>query len=746
MLPPGFGWSPGDLVKLIELSTRVYSALADAQKNSSNQVKLLVKEFNRFHEFLKALSRLLERYGRPLPFGSDDFKETLKECEKFIQPYADALIDRRPSITYAYHAVKFVSEDKDVERLRKQVDGHVQSLKLYIGYLTLELQLEAEQQGQLLSRNHSVIQPIAEESALDFSQPYESQPRKRPRTSKAQSFAAPSQSEERNAVALPDPESEDLCQELLRFKQYLEAKDDKGARRIGEHEGSSALSHLRREVDIALERAENRAKRVTAEEIAQRAAALVMRGQSSPNDDEVRGYENRMPITTSTGCNANELRPVKSFGTMPRPRRADSHATYDSAIADVYTHDVSNPTSPTALNRRATDDPDLDTLYQNPRNRSSMPSPRMPSPRIPPRMPSPRAIPSPRPPSVDSSRVSYASSGKSSDMPFQWPTNPSFPNTPMTSPPSKALQPEPIGTFAKLDLPPAALDWTCISDNAKIEYRNTKGRQGPSPCIINHAFRFNRGLSIRAVLKSDKGFIDQDKDIIKQEFPNGQTPIPLAVHNLKNEKEVFISFPQGLCGYIGESKVLITQYTLQGEDSKAFQSILYGQELMFSKNIRAIHSDKYKEECKTQSLRLWKNEGVLTLLFYTNTRPEKKNDPHCWVEEPHTAFERLKDSEISKKTDKLTLRFSRKPKEHEKSKLKFGAKDKGKNCDDQSMRRISTFSTVSSASSTISVSSNVRTINRHGFNWLEIEFKSREDRKLFVDVWQAHVPRLVDFS
>lgn len=130
------GWSVGDIIKLVEVSAKVYAAFQDARQNSSRQVQILVDEFTRFHQFLVQLKQLLDKYHKPL-LGYEGFKETLKECEEFLKPYSDRLIDRKKSIAKGWATIKFVWEDKDVERLRKQVAGHVQSLQLYINFLTL---------------------------------------------------------------------------------------------------------------------------------------------------------------------------------------------------------------------------------------------------------------------------------------------------------------------------------------------------------------------------------------------------------------------------------------------------------------------------------------------------------------------------------------------------------------------------------------------------------------------------------
>jgi hypothetical protein len=135
MLPPGC--SVGDIIKIVEISTTIYRAFQDAHQNSSRQVQILASEFKRFHEFLIQLKQLLDRHGKPLPFGYDGFLETLAECEKFLGPYCDRLIDRKRSMQKMWSTVKFGFDDKDVDRLRKQVAGHVQSLQLSIQFLNL---------------------------------------------------------------------------------------------------------------------------------------------------------------------------------------------------------------------------------------------------------------------------------------------------------------------------------------------------------------------------------------------------------------------------------------------------------------------------------------------------------------------------------------------------------------------------------------------------------------------------------
>ncbi|KAG9196659.1 hypothetical protein G6011_01780 [Alternaria panax] len=93
-----FGCSPSDVLKLLDMSTRVYLASKDTNENSEAQVRGLVKESTTFHGCLKELGGLMKQYGQSMLFSIKDFEDTLKKCEKTSELYADHLVDRKMSV------------------------------------------------------------------------------------------------------------------------------------------------------------------------------------------------------------------------------------------------------------------------------------------------------------------------------------------------------------------------------------------------------------------------------------------------------------------------------------------------------------------------------------------------------------------------------------------------------------------------------------------------------------------------
>lgn len=141
MVPAGFGWSAGDIIKLIEVSVVVYQAFNDARKNSSRQFQLLSDEFGRFHTCLELLQNLLEEHTKKLYFGYDQFKTTLEECQEFLQKYS-VLGDRRNSVVKFFKTIGWTTEEKGtINRLMTAVHGHAHVIGLYTGYMTLWVDL-----------------------------------------------------------------------------------------------------------------------------------------------------------------------------------------------------------------------------------------------------------------------------------------------------------------------------------------------------------------------------------------------------------------------------------------------------------------------------------------------------------------------------------------------------------------------------------------------------------------------------
>jgi hypothetical protein len=152
-----FGFSPTDLVKLGEITARVYIAFkgmspladkwsclevrahhdSDANENSEVQVESLVREFKAFAECLLELAGLMEEFGKPLPFPVDAFEETLHRCEASLKPYQENLVDKKMGLTKIVWTIKYIGKEKELDFLRKQITGHYQALHMCVSFMQL---------------------------------------------------------------------------------------------------------------------------------------------------------------------------------------------------------------------------------------------------------------------------------------------------------------------------------------------------------------------------------------------------------------------------------------------------------------------------------------------------------------------------------------------------------------------------------------------------------------------------------
>lgn len=153
-----FGFSPTDVINLVQYSTRLYMAFKgslkstpaikpkgkhllsneiDANENSETQVTDLVREFNNFHECLQELSELMQEYGKPIPFSYLEFEDTLSRCEKTLEPYKDNLVDRKMSVKKFIYTIKYIGKEKEIDMLRSLIRGQVQALQLRINFLQM---------------------------------------------------------------------------------------------------------------------------------------------------------------------------------------------------------------------------------------------------------------------------------------------------------------------------------------------------------------------------------------------------------------------------------------------------------------------------------------------------------------------------------------------------------------------------------------------------------------------------------
>ncbi|KAJ4347454.1 hypothetical protein N0V95_005416 [Ascochyta clinopodiicola] len=132
-----FGISPSDILKLLEISTKVYIAFKNANENSEAQVEGLVRELETFNRSLNDLRELMIEYGRPLPLPYQEFRETVQKCDTCIQSFVDKLIDKKMGFTKVMYTFKYMGKEKEIDGLRKQISLHCQSLQLCISSLQL---------------------------------------------------------------------------------------------------------------------------------------------------------------------------------------------------------------------------------------------------------------------------------------------------------------------------------------------------------------------------------------------------------------------------------------------------------------------------------------------------------------------------------------------------------------------------------------------------------------------------------
>ncbi|KAI4608528.1 hypothetical protein J4E80_009152 [Alternaria sp. BMP 0032] len=219
-----FGCSPSDVLKLLEISTRVYLAF-------------------------KA-------------FPVQDFEDTLKKCEKTLEPYAEHLVDKKMTVKKFIFTIRYIGMEKEIDGLRKQISGHYQALNMCISFLQLRLHLEATKQTQRLL-------DAAPSRTVNLGG----------RSYSTNTLGAPSN---RAPLALASSDEHPLFSEWKIFDRWLQSEDERVAQEAGlsrplslgdtpatcstgDVQTAAVLYHLRRQVDDAIFIEENRAKRATAE-------------------------------------------------------------------------------------------------------------------------------------------------------------------------------------------------------------------------------------------------------------------------------------------------------------------------------------------------------------------------------------------------------------------------------------------------------------------------------------------------
>ncbi|KAF2003570.1 hypothetical protein P154DRAFT_96034 [Amniculicola lignicola CBS 123094] len=727
-----FGVSPSDVIKLVEFSTRVYVAFKDANDNSEAQVEGLVREFSAFHHCLLELDELMKEYGKPLPFPYLDFRETLKKCETTLEPYSNHLVDnRRMTFKKFLYTIKYIGKEKEIDGLRKQINGHYQALHMCISFLQLRLHLEATKQTQRLLDSTPF-------RSISFSG----------QTYTNGAFAGNSRP---SPHALPPPsEAEQLYKDWQVFNRWLKSEDDRVALEAGhtlsrplslgdspaiapsgDAETAAVLYHLRRELEDAILIEENRAKRVAVEK----------RTNLSPSDavrQEIRTMPNipQRTFTVDTDFSGN-------FSRFHNPTMIDSTST-------LLASPIASPNA----------SPRIDQGYFHSIDYGSPP------------------LDIQRSPSVSTAHTDFSTSPESRFSVSQA-------STVGTTPEDRPLRSQPsASSIATFILGEGALSWNVLCNKVEVERSTTKSIDSRK-CSLHWRYREDHGLSIRAVYKDDRRKV---QTWTTQQFPATGPSIPLTTSYC--EGNVSIDFPRKSYGRLDKGCTDIKYTCRDSETAKILQTLLYTNnrkdqaELLFDRSVMTISSDKNKPECRNKNLRLWRKtelqEGlngmvaveVLFILFYTSALAEDRGH---WVEEPHYVFQWLDESVYKKSSEKLTLIFSKEPGKWTRHKLFKGARKSSRGANETSsssetalttlqrqptvssmgttfntLQRQSTVSSVASSAMSIKSSkssifggpSRISSLNRFGYSELEIKFQNKTDRKDFVNVWKEYVKPL----
>ncbi|KAF1845614.1 uncharacterized protein K460DRAFT_111668 [Cucurbitaria berberidis CBS 394.84] len=745
-----FGFSPSDVIKLLEVSTRVYIAFKDANENSEAQVEALVREFTTFHQCLTELDELMKEYGKPLPFPCKDFEVTLEKCERSLEPYAENLVDKKMGIRKFLYTIKYMGKEKEIEGLRKQISGHYQALHMCISFLQLRLHLDATKQTQRL---------------LDA-------PPFRAMSLGGRSYTnnALGSSSQGTPLALPAPDEHPLYSEWRIFDRWLQSEDDRVAQEAGltrplslgdtpaaapsgDVETAAILYHLRRQVDDAILIEENRVKRTTAEKRSHLAPSDAMKQKvrgmppapqrtytlDTEHSGNFSGFEQHHMSSSSTTIRPGSSTPLSPVPPSGSPRIESSYFSSmdwaQSPTDTTITHDIGNNRSSVSTTRSSfSNSPD--------------------------------------------SRLSVSGLGLS--------TAGTTPESALSRPLRHRLS---VTSLATIALGEGAMEWNSLCRKVQVERQSAEHVHGrerivveTKECDVHWRYREDTGISLRTLYRSSKD--NKPRPWTMQHFPATGPSIPLTTTYA--DGEVSVDFPRGSFGKLDKHWTEI-KYTFNGYDSaEKFQTLLYtnngtdSAELKYDRPILSISSNKNSPECRGRNLRLWRRSethleqngpvtfNALVLLFYTSAL-----DKGHWVEEPHYAFEWLADSIFKKDSDKLTLVFSKDPAKWTSDKLFQRRKSSNSSvASNPATPRSPTFSRkrndsmeipgmarsgtdVSVASSAISitsrsvfgrsngsVSSRAGNLNRFGYSELDIKFQNREDRRAFLDVWKEYVKPL----
>ncbi|KAH7073140.1 hypothetical protein BKA63DRAFT_473619 [Paraphoma chrysanthemicola] len=711
-----FGFSPADVVKLVEISTRVYIAFKDANENSEAQVEGLVREFQTFAQCLLELDELMKDFGKPLPFPVENFKNTLAKCEASLRPYQENLVDKRMGFSKIVWTIKYIGKQNELEGLRRQITGHFQALNMCLSALHLPWYTTHD-----LAASPQVF-PLALKESEDTNSLYKDWEMFNRCIREQDDHTIPSHQQD---------------------GQYIAGRASADARQR-DVQTADALHRLRCEVEDALVFVENREKRSAAEKRTHLAPSDAMKQQ------------------------VREMQPV------PRPRTYTVD-TENSIDLNAFPGRVNRDTSPPAIRpARSTPSPcgspQIEQDFFNSGGWTNSPTSTSLSPG-----PWRSSISTVRS-SMSISSDPNLSPGLGIDI-HTADTTPedTFSPTLRTVLSSISLRSLALGEGA---LHWSKLCRKVQVERISGGRIGSKGNgvSESQECDLHWRYREDGGISLRASYRSRRD--GKARVWIAQDFPStgpslprtttidGETSVDFPRSSYgqldKQWKDIRYTFqdPDASAAF----QTLL--YTGDGKDAA---------ELLFDKSVRRISSDKNRPECRGRNLRLWRRSetrrgptgpvtyDVLVLLFFTSVLEEKGH----WVEEPHYAFEWIPESVYARRSDELRLVFSREASKWAPDKL-FQRRTSSQSVASGDTVPLSPIDTQrrdsmeppgiapsgTDSSSAVSVNFMHFTmrskratlgsgkVNAFGYTKLDIDFHGTKDRADFLEVWRKYAKPL----
>ncbi|KAH7077449.1 hypothetical protein FB567DRAFT_478286 [Paraphoma chrysanthemicola] len=741
-----FGFSPADVVKLIEISTRVYIAFKDANENSEAQVEGLVREFQTFAQCLLELDELMKDYGKPLPFPIENFKKTLAKCDASLRPYQENLVDKRMGFSKMMWTIKYIGKQNELEGLRRQITGHFQALNMCLSALHLRHSLETTKREQRL-----LLEP--RHRAMSVGSPWYT-----PHDLATSSQISP--------LALPESEDQSsLYKDWKMFNRCIREQDDheiprhkqegddilgrsSADARLRDVQTADALHRLRCEVEDALVFVENREKRSAGER----------HTHLAPSDAMKQQVREMQPVPRPRAYTVDTESSIE-FNAFPGRMNLDN--------SPLTVQPSRNTPSPKAS---PCGSPQIEQDFFNSGGWTNSPT-------------STSLSPGPWRSSISTIRSSMSISSDPTLSPGLGIDIHTADTTPeVTLSPTLRTVLSSI-SLRSLVLGEGALHWSKLCRKVQVE-RISISRVGSKEnvvsesqdCDLHWRYRDDAGISLRASYRSKRD--GKARVWIIQDFPSTGPSIPRTT---TIDGEISVDFPRSSYGKLDKQWKDI-RYTFQDSDSSAaFQTLLYTgneknpAELLFDRPVRRISSDRNRPACRGRNLRLWRRSetrldstgpltyDVLILLFFTSVLEEKGH----WVEEPHYAFEWMPESVYARRSDELRLVFSREASKWASDKV-FQRRTSSQSVASGDAVPVSPIDAQrrdsmeppgiprSGTDSSLAVpakftnpalrgkraASGLGRMNRFGYTKLDIDFHTTKDRANFLEVWRKYAKPL----